>query len=134
ISRVFAISCLTVAPTNAKTCARASAGLENAALLTFRSGDAQLAYEVRGDGPPVVLLHPFPLHHEFWNGAAQQLSSRYRLILPDLRAHGDSELGNGAATMQKLADDLARLLRDERISRAFFVGVSIGGYLLFEFW
>jgi pimeloyl-ACP methyl ester carboxylesterase len=36
--------------------------------------------------------------------------------------------------MQKLADDLSRLCHEERISKAFFVGVSIGGYLLFEFW
>ena len=36
--------------------------------------------------------------------------------------------------MQKLADDLSRLCREESISKAFFVGVSIGGYLLFEFW
>ncbi len=103
-------------------------------MLTFRSGDAQLAYEVLGEGPPLVLLHPFPLNHEFWNGSAQQLIARYRIILPDLRGHGDSELGDGPATMQKLADDLARLLREERVTKASFVGVSIGGYLLFEFW
>ncbi len=36
--------------------------------------------------------------------------------------------------MQKLADDLARLCREERVGKAIFVGVSIGGYLLFEFW
>ena len=99
-----------------------------------RSGDAQLFYEKVGDGPDVVLLHPFPLNHGFWTAVAEVLSPRYRLIIPDLRAHGDSELGEGPATMQKLADDLALLCRQERIGRAYFVGVSIGGYLLFEFW
>ncbi len=104
------------------------------AMPTLRSGDAQLFYEVTGDGPPVVLLHPFPLNHSFWTPVAEQLSTRYRLLLPDLRAHGDSDLGEGPATMQKLADDLAALCRQERITKAYFVGVSIGGYLLFEFW
>ena len=103
-------------------------------MPTFRSGDARLSYEVTGNGPDVVLLHPFPLNHHFWDSVTPQLSTRYRVILPDLRAHGDSELGEGPATMQKLADDLSRLCREERISKAFFVGVSIGGYLLFEFW
>jgi pimeloyl-ACP methyl ester carboxylesterase len=103
-------------------------------MPTFRSGDAQLFYEVAGDGPDVVLLHPFPLNRHFWYSVTPQLSTRYRVILPDLRAHGDSELGEGPATMQKLADDLSRLCREESISKAFFVGVSIGGYLLFEFW
>src|SRR5271157_1640796 len=103
-------------------------------MPTFRSGDAQLFYETAGSGPDVVLLHPFPLNHRFWDPVADQLSARYRVLLPDLRAHGDSELGAGPTTMQKLADDLARLCREERIGKAIFVGVSIGGYLLFEFW
>ena len=103
-------------------------------MSTFRSGDAQLSYEVVGDGPDVVLLHPFPLNRRFWDSVVGQLSTRYRVVLPDLRAHGDSELGEGPATMQKLADDLAGLGREENIRKAFFVGVSIGGYLIFEFW
>ncbi len=103
-------------------------------MPTLRSGDAELFYELSGTGPDVVLLHPFPLNHDFWTPVAEQLSTRYRLVLPDLRAHGDSELGDGPATMQKLAGDLALLCRELRIQRAFFAGVSIGGYLLFEFW
>ena len=103
-------------------------------MPTLHSGDAGLFYEVAGSGPDVVLLHPFPLNHRFWAPIAEQLSTRYRVILPDLRAHGDSELGDGPATMQKLAEDLARLCREEGITKATFVGVSIGGYLLFEFW
>jgi pimeloyl-ACP methyl ester carboxylesterase len=103
-------------------------------MPTLRSGDAQLSYEVAGNGPDVLLLHPFPLNRHFWGSVTPQLSTRYRVILPDLRGHGDSELGEGPVTMQKLADDLFRLCLQERISKAFFVGVSIGGYLLFEFW
>ena len=103
-------------------------------MPSFRSSDAQLFYEVAGSGPDVVLLHPFPLNHNFWKSVTEQIAARYRLIMPDLRAHGESELGDGPATMQKLADDLAVLCREVRITRAFFVGVSIGGYTLFEFW
>ncbi len=103
-------------------------------MPTLQSGDAKLFYEVSGDGPSVVLLHPFPLNHGFWAAIAAQLSSRYRLIIPDLRAHGASELGDGPVTMPKLADDLALICREEKTGKATFVGVSIGSYLLFEFW
>jgi pimeloyl-ACP methyl ester carboxylesterase len=100
----------------------------------LRSGDAEIGYQLLGNGPPVVLLHPFPAHHGFWHPAAQALQSRYRLVLPDLRGHGDSGSGDGPATMDKHASDLTRILDDQQMGRAVFVGVSIGGYILFEFW
>jgi 3-oxoadipate enol-lactonase len=99
----------------------------------LRSGDTELVYEILGDGPPLVLLHPFPAHHGFWLPAAQALLPRYRVILPDLRAHGDSQAGGGPATMEKHANDLARICDDAGAARAVFAGVSIGGYILFEF-
>jgi len=100
----------------------------------IRSGDAEIAYEVLGSGSPIVLLHPFPAHRDLWKPAAQALLTRYRVILPDLRGHGDSGVGEGPATMEKHALDLARVLDVEDVGRAVFVGVSIGGYVLFEFW
>jgi pimeloyl-ACP methyl ester carboxylesterase len=98
------------------------------------SDEAEILYEVAGSGPPVVLLHPFPLHHEFWLPVGRILAPRYRLIMPDLRGHGESGLGEGPAFMHKHAIDLARVLDDARVDRAPIVGVSIGGYTIFEFW
>jgi len=103
-------------------------------LPSLRSDDAEIFYEIRGSGPPVVLLHPFPCDHEFWHPIAAALDSRYRLILPDLRGHGNSEIGKGPALMQKHASDLARVLDAAGIGKAAFIGCSIGGYILFEFW
>ena len=100
----------------------------------LRSDDAEIFYEISGDGPPVVLLHPLPCHHEFWNPVAVALESRYRLILPDLRGHGDSEIGEGPALMRKHASDIVRVLDAAGVGKAAFVGCSIGGYILFEFW
>ncbi len=103
-------------------------------MIRIASGDAEVAYEIVGDGPVVVLLHPFPTHHEFWLPAGAALLSRYRLILPDLRGHGESDVGEGPAVMKKHASDLVRILDHAEVGRACFVGVSIGGYALFEFW
>jgi 3-oxoadipate enol-lactonase len=102
--------------------------------LRFTSDDAEIVYTAEGDGPPIVLLHPFPCHHEFWKPVAPALSSRYRLIIPDVRGHGDSDIGDGPATMQKHALDLDRLLDASGVGKAVFIGNSIGGYILFEFW
>ena len=100
----------------------------------IKSGDAEIAYWFLGDGPPVVLLHPFPVNHEFWRPVAEVLAGRYRVILPDLRGHGASGAGEGPATMEKHAADLARVMDDAGLGRAAMIGVSIGGYALFEFW
>jgi 3-oxoadipate enol-lactonase len=98
------------------------------------SDDAEIFYDMTGSGPPVILLHPFPAHHELWLPIATMLASRYRLIMPDLRGHGESSLGNGPATMQKHAADIARVMDNAGIDRAPLIGVSIGGYAIFEFW
>ncbi len=100
----------------------------------LRSGDAEIVYWVEGSGPPVVLLHPFPVHHEFWNPIVPALSSRYRILRPDLRGHGDSDIGEGPAIMPKHATDLARVMDAAGFGKAMIVGCSIGGYILFEFW
>lgn len=98
------------------------------------SDDADIFYDVAGAGPPVVLLHPFPVNHEFWLPVTKHLASRYRLIMPDLRGHGESGLGVGPATMKKHAADIAHVMTDAGVDRATIIGVSIGGYLIFEFW
>jgi len=85
-------------------------------MIAIQSGDAQISYEILGDGPPVVLLHPFPANHELWLPAAQLLASRYRLVLPDLRGHGDSGVGEGPATMAKHAADISRILDDAKVA------------------
>jgi 3-oxoadipate enol-lactonase len=99
-----------------------------------KSGDAEIAYWVLGEGAPVVLLHPFPVNHEFWLPVAGALAARFRIILPDLRGHGDSGVGEGPAAMAKHATDIARVMDDADVGRAALIGVSIGGYALFEFW
>jgi 3-oxoadipate enol-lactonase len=102
--------------------------------MKVRSGDTEIFYRVLGDGKPVVLLHPFPTSSEFWLPAAELLATRYQVVLPDLRGHGESGIGEGPATMQKHAADIARVCDELKIGRAAFGGISIGGYVLFEFW
>ncbi len=120
--------------TSASIARRSHAVCFNRRMKRIKSDDAEIVYWVLGDGPPIVLLHPFPANHEIWLPAAEALSSRYRLIVPDLRAHGDSEAGEGPVTMAKHASDIAHICDAEDIGRAIFAGVSIGGYILFEFW
>jgi len=102
--------------------------------MQLRSGDAEIYYEMRGSGPDLVLIHPFPAHHGIWSAVADMLATRFRVILPDVRGLGESTPGEGPATMEKHADDLLRLCNEVGIGKGIFAGNSIGGYMLFEFW
>lgn len=102
--------------------------------MILRGGQIELYYELRGEGPDVVLVHPYPCDHSYWLPVAAQLESRFRLVLPDLRGLGRTGLGEGPTTIAELAGDLLRLCDELKIGRAAFVGCSIGGYVLFELW
>jgi pimeloyl-ACP methyl ester carboxylesterase len=52
---------------------------------------ARVAYREVGTGPPLGLLHSGGLSHREWEPVAEHLADRYRLVLPDLPLHGDSE-------------------------------------------
>lgn len=98
----------------------------------------RLFYTTLGMGPDVVLLHPTPTHHAFWLPAARFLADRYRLVLIDLRGHGQSctleKPLTTPITMQQLAEDVHAIVESLGIARAAFVGCSIGSYLLYEYW
>lgn len=98
-------------------------------------GDGTLAVLDQGSGPPVLLVHGFPLDHSMWSGQIEALSARCRVIAPDLRGFGGSGVAEGIATMEGFADDLARLLDALQIDEpTTFVGLSMGGYIAWQFW
>lgn len=100
----------------------------------IRVDDIQLAYTDAGLGLPVVLLHGYPFNRTLWNEQVGALSNSYRVITPDLRGHGDSDASAGAATMNRMAQDVATLLDHLEISRAVIGGLSMGGYVALAFY
>ena len=100
----------------------------------IRVDDIQLAYTDTGLGHPVVLLHGYPFNRSLWTEQVSGLSNRYRVITPDLRGLGESDSRPGAATMNRMAQDVAELLDQLEISRALVGGLSMGGYVALAFY
>ncbi len=97
-------------------------------------GDATLAVEERGLGQPLLLVHGFPLDHSMWRGQIEGLSQRFRVIAPDLRGFGKSDVTPGTVLMEQLADDLAKLLDALGVRDPIaFCGLSMGGYVGWQF-
>jgi 3-oxoadipate enol-lactonase len=112
----------------------------------YQSDGARLAFRETGSGPAVVFLHPTPLDREYWRPLIENLAG-VRAIVPDLRGHGQSELGQHlpvggfpripdapVLTMAQLASDMTVLLDHLQVQQAIFAGCSIGGYVLLELW
>ena len=95
-----------------------------------------LAHDDVGSGTPLVLLHGFPLTRHLWDAQRAALSSRCRVITPDLRGFGESAAlaHDGRLTMARHADDVAALLDALAIDRAIIGGLSMGGYVTLAFW
>jgi pimeloyl-ACP methyl ester carboxylesterase len=91
-----------------------------------------LAFDDRGSGPAVVLIHGFPLNRQIWAPQLEALQDRYRVIALDLRGFGESAAPEGTYTMDLFADDTIALLDRLGIREAVFCGMSMGGYVLFN--
>ena len=88
----------------------------------------KLAYESRGEGPVLVLLHAFPFDRRMWSEELARLSDVRRVIAVDLRGFGESPLW-GEPTVDELGDDVIALLDALGIPMASVCGLSMGGYV-----
>jgi 3-oxoadipate enol-lactonase len=97
-------------------------------------GGVELAWEEAGQGLPVLLLHAFPLNRGMWEPQRESLAGRYRVITPDFRGHGESEIPPEDSTMERLAEDVRGLLDALGLERVVLSGLSMGGYVAFAFY
>lgn len=93
----------------------------------------QVAYDELGSGPAVVLLHGYPFDRSMWLEQAEVLKGSHRVIIPDLRGHGETEV-TAEASIEQMAHDVASLLDILEISRVSLGGLSMGGYVSLAFY
>ena len=93
-----------------------------------------IGYSDQGTGLPIVFLHAFPLNRTMWATQTRLLSLQFRIITMDLRGHGESDAPLWRYTLDQSADDVRALLDHLEIQQALFVGLSMGGYILFAFY
>lgn len=85
------------------------------------------------DGMPVVLVHGHPFNRGMWSGQAEALvAAGCRVLAPDLRGYGASDVVPGVTLLPDFADDIAALLDALKIDRAVVGGLSMGGQIAME--
>jgi 3-oxoadipate enol-lactonase len=102
-------------------------------METINVNGVRLAYERRGRGTPMVLLHGYPLDHHLWDDLVPLLEDSFDLVLPDLRGFGGSSTVDSFYAMEDIAADITALLDHLKIEKAAIVGHSMGGYVALAF-
>ncbi len=92
-----------------------------------------VAYVEAGSGQPIVMLHGYCGSRRYWDDVLPLIASHGRIIAPDLRGHGASSAAEGVYSMELLADDLAALLDELKVSQVNLFGHSLGGYIALAF-
>src|SRR5438093_3327965 len=96
------------------------------------SGGVRIAYEVRGEGEAVLLVHGLGYERRGWGPLPGLLADEFRVILMDNRGVGESEAPQGPYTVPQLASDAAAVLVHAGVPRAHVLGVSLGGFVAQE--
>lgn len=95
----------------------------------------EIYYEIHGNGPPLILTHGYSSTSAMWQGQIEALSKRHRLILWDMRGHGQSDYPDNpdAYSEAHTVGDIAALLDTAGADKAVVGGLSLGGYMSLAF-
>jgi 3-oxoadipate enol-lactonase len=103
-----------------------------AAVRQATNGGVRLAYELRGSGEPVLLVHGLGYARWGWEPVADPLAEEFLVVLFDNRGIGESDVPPGPYAVAELARDACAVLDAAGIERAHVVGTSLGGMVAQE--
>ena len=99
-------------------------------MATFRRGDVELYYEVRGSGKPLLLVAGLAADSAYWLPVVDALAAKYRVILLDNRGSGRTTPLDAATGIGTMADDCMTLVRHLGLPKVHLAGHSMGGMIV----
>ncbi len=91
---------------------------------------ANIYYEIHGEGEPLVVLHWYMGSNSIYDRWIQDWSKKYKIILPDLRGHGQSTNPKEVFRHRDVAEDIYALMDHLKIEKFKALGASTGGMAL----
>ncbi len=102
-------------------------------MATFKTSDGvNIFYEERGEGRPIVLIHGWSANHQSFLLGLDGLEDK-KIVLYDLRGHGESDRVDYGLTIERLADDLHELIEHLKLEKPALVGWSMGTTTILEY-
>jgi pimeloyl-ACP methyl ester carboxylesterase len=92
----------------------------------------KLAWESRGEGPPLLLIQGLGYGRWGWEPIVPGLAERHRVVFYDNRGIGESDKPAGPYTAAQMAGDALQVLDEAGIERAHVLGASLGGMVAQE--
>jgi haloacetate dehalogenase len=98
----------------------------------IRTSGAEINLVLRGDGPPLLLLHGYPQTHCMWHRIAPRLAQHFTVVCPDLRGYGDSgkppsEPDHRTYSKRAMAQDQVEVMQALGFARFAVAGHDRGG-------
>lgn len=95
----------------------------------------KIHYEIHGEGPPVLLSHGYSATCRMWDGQIAALKDRYKVIVWDMRGHGESDYPKEREKYSEAltVEDMVAVLRAAGADTAVIGGLSLGGYMTLAF-
>jgi 3-oxoadipate enol-lactonase len=100
--------------------------------LRARHGAVELAYELLGDGPPLLLIQGLGYGGRGWGPVLDLLAEDFTVAAFDNRGFGASDVPPGPYSVRELAEDARAVLDAAGLDRAHVVGASLGGMVAQE--
>jgi pimeloyl-ACP methyl ester carboxylesterase len=114
-----------------EACRPRSSGLSEMTFATNSEDDARIAYDLVGEGAPLLLFHASLTSGALWRslGYVDALRAGHQLILVDARGHGRSDRPTtmDAYAMERLVGDVIAVLDDCAVPETAYLGYSLGG-------
>lgn len=101
-------------------------------MPALRHDGVDLWYEVRGDGPPLLLVAGLAADGSYWLPALDALAQRHRVVLVDNRGSGRTAPLDAPTSIGAMADDCIALVRHLGLPKVALVGHSMGGMIALD--
>jgi pimeloyl-ACP methyl ester carboxylesterase len=97
--------------------------------FTMEHRGCRLAYNVRGNGPPVLLIQGVGIHGDGWRPQVDELAARYRCLTFDNRGLNRSQPIGAPLSVEQMAEDALVLMDAQGWESAHVIGHSLGGLI-----
>jgi 3-oxoadipate enol-lactonase len=91
-----------------------------------RANGADIWFEVKGDGPVLVLIHANPFDHDLWLYQSAHFSTWFKIVAIDIRGYGRSVKMTEPFSLKDMCDDVVGVMDDLGVARAIAMGCSVG--------